>query len=434
VPNPVPETEPARSYRALLGVPQLGRVVASMQLARIAQSMLGVALVLFTLAEYDSPVLAGIVTFASVFPGLLVAPIAGALLDRHGRVRLMGFDYVVAAVALLLIAGLSVAGALPPALLVLIGIVTSLTAVLSIVGLRTILPIMVPSHLWERVNAVDSAGYIVATILGPPLAALLVAIAGPQAAIAAIAVPFVLAVIALVGVREPATASASTGRLLADALDGMRYVWRNPTLRGLGFSVSIMGLGAGGLTIVVPLIVLESLDYGETAVGLAWAASGVSGMVAAFLFGRVDTRGRERRLVAGAMALMAPSFALLLPATGVFGPITPAVGLALVFAGLFLYGCFDGPFGIAMFTLRQRRTDPAWLGRAFAVSMAFNFMGFPIGAAIAGVVASVSLPAAVVLTVLGPLVAAVLTTILVPARDAEPGTQVVEAVELAAEG
>jgi hypothetical protein len=66
--------------------------------------------------------------------------------------------------------------------------------------------------------------------------------------------------------------------------------------------------------------------------------------------------------------------------------------------------------------------------------MAFNFMGFPIGAAIAGVVASVSLPAAVVLTVLGPLVAAVLTTILVPARDAEPGTQVVEAVELAAEG
>jgi MFS family permease len=56
-----------------------------MQLARIAQSMVSVALVLFTLAEYRSPALTGIVTAASVLPGLLVAPIAGALLDRHGR-------------------------------------------------------------------------------------------------------------------------------------------------------------------------------------------------------------------------------------------------------------------------------------------------------------------------------------------------------------
>ena len=55
---------PRRSSR----VPQLGRVVASMQLARIAQTMFGVAIVLFALAEYDSPSLAGIVTFASIFP------------------------------------------------------------------------------------------------------------------------------------------------------------------------------------------------------------------------------------------------------------------------------------------------------------------------------------------------------------------------------
>ena len=111
---------PESSYRAVFAVPQLGRVVASMQLARIAQSMFGVAIVLFALAEYDSPALAGIVTFASIFPGLLIAPIAGALLDRHGRVRLMALDYVVALVSLTLIGGLSLAGLLPVGLLVLI--------------------------------------------------------------------------------------------------------------------------------------------------------------------------------------------------------------------------------------------------------------------------------------------------------------------------
>ena len=174
----MPDPTPSPSYRALFAVPQLGRVVASMQLARIAQTMFGVAIVLFALAEYDSPALAGIVTFASIFPGLLIAPIAGALLDRHGRVRLMAFDYAVAFVSLVLIGGLSLAGLLPVRVLVLIVIVTSLTSILSIVGLRTIFPLMVPSHLWERANAIDANGYVVATILGPPIAASLVAILG----------------------------------------------------------------------------------------------------------------------------------------------------------------------------------------------------------------------------------------------------------------
>ena len=80
----MPDPTPPPSYRAVFAVPQLERVVASMQLARVAQSMFGVAIVLFALAEYDSPSLAGIVTFASILPGLLIAPIAGRLTDRVG--------------------------------------------------------------------------------------------------------------------------------------------------------------------------------------------------------------------------------------------------------------------------------------------------------------------------------------------------------------
>ena len=405
------------SYRALLGVPRLGRVVASMGLARIGQSMVGVALVLFALSVYDSPTLAGIVTFASVVPGLLIAPIAGALLDRHGRVRLMILDYVVALVSLALIGGLALAGLLPAPLLVLIVIVTSLTSILSIVGLRTIFPIMVPSHLWERVNAVDANGYVVATILGPPLAASLVAIFGAPVAIIAIAVPFGLAALVLVGLPEPETESASTGRLLADAWAGVRYAWANPTIRGLGFSLSVLNLGWGMMTIVIPLVVLRVLGYGEAVVGFVFAASGVSGMISAILFGRLDTRGREWRMLVIPMALMAPLVALLLPAAGVLGPIAPATGLALLIAMMFLFGLLNGSMDIALFTVRQRRTDPAWMGRAFAVSMAFNFMGFPIGAAIAGVLVTVSLAAAIWVGVVACLAAAAMAAVLVPVRE-----------------
>ena len=406
---------PEPSYRALFAVPQLGRVVASMQSARIAQSMFGVAIVLFALAEYDSPALAGIVTFASIFPGLLVAPIAGALLDRHGRVRLMALDYTVAFASLILIGGLSLAGMLPVELLVGIVIVTSLTSILSIVGLRTIFPLMVPSHLWERVNAIDSNGYVVATILGPPIAAGLVAFAGAPEAMIAIAVPFGLAAVALVGLREPASSTVTTGRLLHDALDGLRYAWGNRTIRGLGFAMSVTNLAWGAVTIILPIIVLEVLHEGEVWVGIAFAASGVSGMVSALVFGRRDTRGRELPMLVVPMLLMGPTLALLLPATGVLGPIEPAVGLALVVGSMFVFGLLNGPLDIALFTIRQRRTDPAWMGRAFAVSMAFNFLGFPIGALIAGALATDSLALAVVVGAITCLLGAAIAQLLVPA-------------------
>src|SRR5256885_15589593 len=65
-----------------------------------------------------------------------------------------------------------------------------------------------------------------------------------------------------------------------------------------------------------------------------------------------------------------------------------AVGL-LAFAGnawlvavaLLIAGLANGPFDVSMFSMRQRRTDPAWYGRAFAVSMGLNWAGQPIGSA-----------------------------------------------------
>jgi len=410
---------PRPSYRAVFAVPQLGRVVGSMQLARIAQSMLGIAIVLFALAEYDSPALAGVVTFASIVPGLLIAPIAGALLDRHGRVRLMALDYAVAFVSLILIGGLSLAGLLPVWLLVLIVIVTSLTSILSIVGLRTIFPLMVPSHLWERANAIDANGYVVATILGPPIAATLVVVLGAPVALVAIAIPFGLAAVALIGLREPRTTTVTSGRLLRDAWDGLRYAWDNRTIRGLGFSMSVVNLGWGMLTIAIPLIVLDVLHLPEIWVGIAFAASGVSGMISALIFGRRDTRGRELPMMVVPMLLLAPSIALLLPAAGLFGPLAPGLGLALVVIAMTLVGSLNGPIDIALFTVRQRRTDPAWMGRAFAVSMAFNFMGFPFGAAIAGALASDSLSAAIGLGVVACFAGGLLALWLVPATMPE---------------
>lgn len=407
-----------RSYRALLRVPRLGRTLLAMQIARVAQSMVGVALVLFTLLEYRSPILAGAVTFVSIAPGLVVSPIAGALLDRHGRVRLIILDYLVALAALVLLGVLALAKLLPPPLLLLITAVSSLTAILSHTGLRSLFPLIVPEHLWERVNAIDSNGYVVATILGPPIAAGSVAVFGGAAALIAVGLSFGIAAVAMIGVPDPPSETASTGNLLLDAWHGVLYTWRNRTLRGLGFSISTLNIAGGIGTIVVPLIVLERLGLGEVVVGAVFAVSGITGMVSALLFGRIDSRGREWRMLVLPMVAMAPGTALLLAgAASVPLGLGVAAGLALTGASLAFTGLLAGPMDIALFTVRQRRTEQAWMGRAFAVSMAFNFIGYPLGAALGGIVAEFSIEAAIAIAVVACVIAALFAAKMIPKRE-----------------
>jgi MFS family permease len=410
------------SYRALLRVPSLGRILLGMGLARVAQAMVAIALVLFTLAEYRSPELAGLVTFASIFPGIAISPIAGVLLDRHGRIRLMILDYVVAASALVVVALLASVHALPAWLLLLIATVMSLTSIFSSVGLRTLFPLVVPRQLWERANALDSNGYVVATIFGPPLAASLVALGGGPAALLVIGMGFGLTALSMVGVHDPQTEVTATGTLLDDAREGVAYVWKNRTLRGLGVSVSVLNLTGGMTTIVVPLLVLHQLGANEALVGVMFAISGVSGMVSALVFGRIDTRGREWIMLVRPPFGYAAAVALVLPVAlagpfGTPGAFDPILGLGLIGTAQLLVGLVNGPFDIALFTVRQRRTDPAWLGRAFAVSMGFNFIGFPIGAAISGVIAANSLAGAVALGIGACVASGILAAVLIPQRD-----------------
>jgi MFS family permease len=405
----VPETNLPASYRALLAVPSLARALAGMQIARIAQAMVGLALVLFTLSEYGSPELAGLVTFAGIAPGLLVSPIAGALLDRHGRTRLITLDLLIAAASLALIGVLALVDALPAWLLVAIAAVSSLTGPLSATGLRTLFPLMAPRHLWERVNAIDANGYVVASIVGPPAAAVMIGTLGGPVALIVMGAVTALGAAIVATVPDPKTEATTSGRLLLDAWQGLRYTWSNRTLRGLGFSVTTLNIGNGIQSIALPLIILTRLGLGPATVGIVYALNGVFGLVSGLLAGRLDTRGLERPLMAVPMLIVAAAMVLFIPDAG----LVPLL-IAMVVIGL-----VAGPMDVAMFTVRQRRTDPAWIGRAFAISMSFNFAGFPIGAAIGGFIAAQSLELAIGLAIAATVIAGIFAQVLIPERASE---------------
>lgn len=394
------------TYPQLFRIPTFPRLASSVVLARTANAMMQLALVLFVLQRFHSPTLAGLTVFLAIAPGIAVSPIAGALLDRHGRVRLIILDYAVGALGLFLIAGLDAAGQLTPVVLLPIVAVAALTYPLSNSGARSLLPLIVPNRLWDRANALDSMAYAVTGAAGPALAGGLTAGFGPRVALLTAAAFYIAAALSLSGLAEPLSRGGTTS-VLADARDGLLYVVvRNASLRGLAIVVSLINVGFGILIVALPVMIFQRVHGDAALVGELWALLGLGSAVSVFFFGRYSSEGRER-----------PMLGIATLASGVGMGVLALTGNVLVAAvAMTFLGLANGPADIALFSMRQRRTDPAWYGRAFAVSMSLNFAGTPLGSAISGPLIHVGLTLAIGVAAAFLLLAAGLTPLLIPKK------------------
>src|SRR6202022_2144907 len=287
------------------------------------------ALVLFVLQRYHSPTLAGLTVFLAIAPGIAVSPIAGALLDRHGRVRLIILDYTVGALSLFLIAGLDAAGRLTPAVLLPIVTLGALTYSLSNSGARSVLPLIVPNRLWDRANALDSMAYAVTGAAGPALAGGLTAGFGPRVALLSAAAFYIAAALSLSGLAEPLTRGGTTS-VLADARDGLLYVVvRNASLRGLAIVVSLINVGFGILIVALPVMIFQRVHGDAALVGELWALLGLGSAVSVFFFGRYSSEGRERVMLGVATLASGVGMGVL----AVTGNV-PVAAAAMTFLGL----------------------------------------------------------------------------------------------------
>src|SRR5208282_2987024 len=145
---------------------------------------------------------------------------------------------------------------------------------------------------------------------------------------------------------------------------------------------------------------------GAWTAGLLWAGSGAVGVIGALLTGQVRALGRERQVMALGMVVTAVAT----------GPVAAAFGVAGLAVGLMLIALAAGPVDVGLLTLRQRRTDPAELGRVLSVSMSLNLAGIPVGSALAGMLIPWSLPGTFAIAALASVLAGAAVA-LVPRRD-----------------
>jgi hypothetical protein len=402
------------SYAQLIRLPDVPALLSAMALGRLAARMFAIAIVFHALTAFGSPRTAGWIAFAAVAPGLVVSPLAGAFLDRVGALRGIIADLTLSAAVTIVLAGCIWTGRATPPLVFSLTAVYAMSSPLGAAGVRVLLPRLVPARALDRANALDTAVDAVVDVAGPSLAGLLVGVAGSTAAFAVIAAVYAMAGVSLALVRgASASPQQSMGlRNLAfvrQGIEGVAFVIGRPVLRGLAIGYALNMVTWGILWVAVPVSAARCSDgqAWESVTGLIWAGAGLVGGGGALVSGQLGMFGREQRgmmLCMVVTALAAGSMAVT------FG--LPALALGVVLAGL-----AAGPIDVGVLTLRQRRTDPAHLGRVLAVSMSLNLAGLPVGTALGGILVAWSPPSAFLAAALASLLGALAIHVLIPTED-----------------
>jgi predicted MFS family arabinose efflux permease len=327
------------------------------------------------------PLLVAGTVFASQLPWLLFALVSGALVDRLDRRAVMLAANLFRASAMILL-GLAVLSDFDNLVLVYVIVFLLGTAeTLFDSASFALLPALVDTSNLERAN-----GPLQATVtfnqefVGPPLGALLFAIAAP-APFFVDAASFALAAGIVFSIRGGGGPEREEGALVAslkeEVVEGLRWVWSQPVLRGIMTIAAVMNIVFFATFSIRVLFATEILGLDTTGFGFLMAADGGGGLLGALTAARVSGRiGRGPALVV-AVGLQAAS-------TLVFG-LTSAFWIGWL--ALAVGGVSGFLWNVVAISVAQALTPDRLLGRLNSAINTVSWGAIPIGAALGGLLA-----------------------------------------------
>jgi predicted MFS family arabinose efflux permease len=286
-------------------------------------------------------------------PTILLAPLAGAWVDRRSKSRSLAAAYL--AVAVLLAAAAS-ADAVWQLLIVSAAWGTAGTIVMPALG--GLIKGTIPDESLRRANGIIQAGWEVALLIGPVTGGALAARFGVRTPFyAAAGLDLVAALLLVLAVRDaPIPPQGESRRFLSEVREGLAVVRGRPELSALVLWGGL-GIGAvGALVSIEPIFVREALGGGAARLGLLYSLTGTGSVTAALVVGRLRSVGSE---LAAAGAALAACGAGILAYIGTarwpaVAPMQPVIG-----AGFASY------LTLAQ-TLTQRRAPEEAVGRVVA--------------------------------------------------------------------
>ena len=348
----------------------------------IANAIVMIVIPWLVLQRTGSAASAGLVVAAASLPGIVVAPLVGAAIDRFGR-------RIVSIVS-------DILSALSVAAFPLVALVQDLTLpwilALAVLGAtfdpagytarKSLLPDVATASGYsvDRLNGVHEGIFGVGWAIGPALGAVLIGVVGPVQAFWAPFGLFVVAILAIVALRvgdagqEAREASGEEGvGAWRGLLLGATVLWNDKALRAV--TVAIMVLAAVYLpteSVVLPAY-FEARDE-PASLGILVSAMSIGTIVGAFGYGWLASRFTRYQLTRAVLigtALAIVPLALLPP-------------LPVMIAAGFLLGLAWGPFSPLMNTLVQRRVPADVQGRVYGVQTSLFYAAPPLAFLLTG--------------------------------------------------
>ncbi|KAB8044175.1 MFS transporter [Janthinobacterium rivuli] len=333
------------------------------------------ALGIWVLRTTGSTTQFALIFVAMAVPALLIAPFAGALVDRWDRRRIMLCCDLVSASAQLVLAALLMHSQLAIWHIYLCVGATALANAFHGPAYASSIPLLVPHGQLSRVNGLVQTGGAIAQVAGPLLAGVLVSLISLPGVLLIDALSFVAAFIAMLLARipRPPRSQDSAGQSLwREAATGWRYVRERNSLFGLLLVFGTCNFLFGIAAITITPLVLSMAD--PALLGVQMSIGGAGLLLGGVLM--AASGGMKKRingvlgfsLLAGlALAAhgLAPSFVLVTAAGFVFFLTLPVISASND-------------------SLWQSKVPPGLQGRCFAIQRVLSEAAMPVGYCLAG--------------------------------------------------
>jgi MFS family permease len=356
-------------YVAILRTPHVAPLLVASMLARLPFGMFALAIVLYLSHERGSFAVAGLVDGAFGIGAAIGAPLQSRMIDRLGQRRVLLPLAVVDAIATAVIVVLTETGA-PTAALMACALVGGFSIPNIGSALRTLWPELLRRRreLLPTAFALDSVAIELLFTTGPLIAAAIIAVVSPIAALG-LSAACTLAGVALFVTRPP----SREWRPAADAPShGVLGALRSPGVRTLMLANLPIGFCFGAVEISLPAFASEhGAPEWAGALMSVWAAASAVGGIA---YGARSFRSPVPSVYLGLAALLPLGF---LPALA--APSIGLMALLILPAGLLI-----APLGAA---LNQLVGDVAPAGaktEAYAWPVTALLAGFAAGTAVGG--------------------------------------------------
>lgn len=333
---------------------------AGQSVSVLGSELTGFALSVWIYQRTDSVTQLSLVLLATLLPGIVLAPLAGACVDRMDRRTVMLLSDTASALCALAISLLWLLGRLDLwSVIGLSALVSACEAFQSLAWL-SLVPQLVPTERLARANGLLQLGLAVPRVIGPAVAGVLLGALGLGGVLLLDFATYLVAVSTLLFVRTPGRPRAAgpeedRASLTREIVQGWSYLWGRPGLLGILALLTVAHFSTGVVNVGGQPLVLSFASPAVLGALLSVAGIGfVLGSLAMSLW------GGPKRLIHGVLSFSL-TFGLGLALAG----LRPSVEL-IAAALLLLAGSTPLFLGYAQ-ALWQAEVPQDLHGRVFAV-------------------------------------------------------------------